>query len=71
VQQHLPLADGIARSFCRRYGDLVELDDLRQEARAPGAGARRRSLPRRSRGALLAASYCSSLGIKNLFDTPY
>ena len=33
VQQHLPLADGIARSFCRRYGDLVELDDLRQEAR--------------------------------------
>jgi len=33
VHQHLPLADGIARSFCRRYGDLVELDDLRQEAR--------------------------------------
>ena len=33
VQQQLPLADGIARSFCRRYGDLVELDDLRQEAR--------------------------------------
>ena len=33
MQQHLPLADGIARSFCRRYGDLVELDDLRQEAR--------------------------------------
>lgn len=33
MQQQLPLADGIARSFCRRYGDLVELDDLRQEAR--------------------------------------
>ncbi len=33
MQQHLLLADGIARSFCRRYGDLVELDDLRQEAR--------------------------------------
>ncbi|MFM7453963.1 MAG: sigma-70 family RNA polymerase sigma factor, partial [Cyanobium sp.] len=33
VQQQLALADAIARSFCRRYGDLVELDDLRQEAR--------------------------------------
>ncbi len=33
MHQHLLLADGIARSFCRRYGDLVELDDLRQEAR--------------------------------------
>jgi RNA polymerase sigma-B factor len=33
VHQHMLLADGIARSFCRRYGDLVELDDLRQEAR--------------------------------------
>ena len=27
------MADAIARSFCRRYGDLVELDDLRQEVR--------------------------------------
>ena len=33
VREHLALADRIAASFHRRYGDLVELDDLRQEAR--------------------------------------
>ncbi|MEB3335112.1 MAG: sigma-70 family RNA polymerase sigma factor [Cyanobacteriota bacterium] len=33
VREHLPLADRIAANFHRRYGDLVELDDLRQEAR--------------------------------------
>jgi RNA polymerase sigma factor (sigma-70 family) len=33
VRAHLPLADRIAASFYRRYADLVELDDLRQEAR--------------------------------------
>ncbi len=33
VRQHLALADRIAASFHRRYAELVELDDLRQEAR--------------------------------------
>jgi len=33
VRQHLPLADRIAARFHRRYAELVELDDLRQEAR--------------------------------------
>jgi len=33
VRQHLALADRIAASFHRRYAGLVELDDLRQEAR--------------------------------------
>jgi RNA polymerase sigma-B factor len=33
VRTHMPLADRIAAGFHRRYGDLVELDDLRQEAR--------------------------------------
>jgi RNA polymerase sigma-B factor len=33
VHAHLPLADRIAARFHRRYADLVELDDLRQEAR--------------------------------------
>jgi RNA polymerase sigma factor (sigma-70 family) len=33
VRQHLPLADRIAGTFHRRYAELVELDDLRQEAR--------------------------------------
>jgi len=33
VRQHLPLADRIAATFHRRYAELVELDDLRQEAR--------------------------------------
>jgi RNA polymerase sigma factor (sigma-70 family) len=33
VRTHLPLADRIAAGFHRRYADLVELDDLRQEAR--------------------------------------
>jgi RNA polymerase sigma-B factor len=33
VHAHLPLADRIAATFHRRYCDLVELDDLRQEAR--------------------------------------
>jgi RNA polymerase sigma factor (sigma-70 family) len=33
VHAHLPLADCIAASFHRRYAELVELDDLRQEAR--------------------------------------
>jgi RNA polymerase sigma factor (sigma-70 family) len=33
VRAHLPLADRIAAGFHRRYADLVELDDLRQEAR--------------------------------------
>ncbi len=33
MRQHLPLADRIAASFHRRYAELVELDDLRQEAR--------------------------------------
>lgn len=33
VRQHLPLADQLAAGFHRRYADLVELDDLRQEAR--------------------------------------
>ncbi len=31
--EHLALADGIAAGFTRRYGDLVERDDLIQEAR--------------------------------------
>jgi RNA polymerase sigma factor (sigma-70 family) len=31
--EHLALADGIAAAFARRYGDLVERDDLIQEAR--------------------------------------
>jgi RNA polymerase sigma-B factor len=33
VLEHLALADGIAAGFTRRYGDLVERDDLIQEAR--------------------------------------
>ena len=33
VRAHLPLADRIAAGFHRRYCDLVDLDDLRQEAR--------------------------------------
>ncbi len=33
VHAHLPLADGIATGFARRYADLVERDDLIQEAR--------------------------------------
>jgi hypothetical protein len=33
VRGHLPLADRIAAGFHRRYCGLVELDDLRQEAR--------------------------------------
>jgi RNA polymerase sigma factor (sigma-70 family) len=33
VRAHLPLADRIATGFHRRYAELVELDDLRQEAR--------------------------------------
>ena len=33
VRQHLALADRIAVTFHRRYAELVELDDLRQEAR--------------------------------------
>ena len=33
MRQHLALADRIAASFHRRYAELVELDDLRQEAR--------------------------------------
>jgi RNA polymerase sigma-B factor len=33
VHAHLPLADGIAAGFARRYGDLVGRDDLIQEAR--------------------------------------
>ncbi len=33
VRQHLALADRIAAGFHRRYVELVELDDLRQEAR--------------------------------------
>ena len=33
VREHLSLADRLAGSLCRRYADLVELDDLRQEAR--------------------------------------
>jgi RNA polymerase sigma factor (sigma-70 family) len=33
VHAHLPLADGIAAGFARRYGDLLERDDLIQEAR--------------------------------------
>jgi RNA polymerase sigma factor (sigma-70 family) len=33
VRRHLPLADQLAAGFHRRYADLVELDDLRQEAR--------------------------------------
>jgi len=33
VHAHLPLADRIAGTFHRRYAELVELDDLRQEAR--------------------------------------
>jgi RNA polymerase sigma-B factor len=33
VHAHLPLADRIATGFHRRYAELVELDDLRQEAR--------------------------------------
>lgn len=33
MRQHLPLADRIAASFHRRYAELVELDDLCQEAR--------------------------------------
>ena len=70
MHQHLLLADGIARSFCRRYGDLVELDDLRQEARLELVRAAARCLGDRAEP-LLTAPYCSSLGIKNLFDTPY
>ena len=31
--EHLALADGIAAGFARRYGDLLERDDLIQEAR--------------------------------------
>lgn len=31
--EHLAVADGIAGGFHRRYRDLLELDDLRQEAR--------------------------------------
>ena len=31
--EHLALADGIASGFARRYGDLLERDDLIQEAR--------------------------------------
>jgi RNA polymerase sigma-B factor len=33
VREHLSLADRLAGSLCRRYADLVELEDLRQEAR--------------------------------------
>jgi RNA polymerase sigma-B factor len=33
VLEHLALADGIAAGFARRYADLVERDDLIQEAR--------------------------------------
>jgi len=33
VLEHLALADRIAAGFARRYGDLVERDDLIQEAR--------------------------------------
>jgi RNA polymerase sigma factor (sigma-70 family) len=33
VLEHLAVADGIAAGFHRRYRDLLELDDLRQEAR--------------------------------------
>ena len=33
VHAHLALADRIATGFHRRYAELVELDDLRQEAR--------------------------------------
>ncbi len=33
VLEHLALADRIATGFCRRYADLVERDDLIQEAR--------------------------------------
>jgi RNA polymerase sigma factor (sigma-70 family) len=33
VLEHLALADGIATGFARRYDDLVERDDLIQEAR--------------------------------------
>ncbi len=33
MRAHLPLADRIATGFHRRYAELVELDDLRQEAR--------------------------------------
>jgi RNA polymerase sigma factor (sigma-70 family) len=33
VHAHLALADRIAAGFHRRYAELVELDDLRQEAR--------------------------------------
>jgi hypothetical protein len=42
VHAHLALADRIAASFHRRYAELVELDDLRQEARLKlvRAGAR-------------------------------
>jgi DNA-directed RNA polymerase specialized sigma subunit len=33
VREHLSLADRLAGSLCRRYADLVELEDLRQGAR--------------------------------------
>ncbi len=33
VHAHLPLADGIAAGFAQRYSDLVDRDDLIQEAR--------------------------------------
>jgi hypothetical protein len=33
VLEHLALADRIAAAFARRYGDLVERDELIQEAR--------------------------------------